>query len=52
MGTGPEEGHKDVQRAGAPLIQRKTEGAELVNPGKGKASVRHRCGLPVPKGSV
>ena len=32
---GPEEGHEDVQRAGAPLLHRKTEGAGLVQLGEG-----------------
>ena len=30
VGEGPEEGHKDDQRAGAPPLQRQTEGAGLV----------------------
>jgi len=29
--------HKDAQRAGAPLLQRKAEGAELVQSGEEKA---------------
>ena len=31
---GPEEGYKDDQRAGTPLLQRKAEGPELVQPTK------------------
>ena len=34
VGVGPEEGHKDDQRAGAPLPQRQPEGAGLVQPEK------------------
>jgi len=34
---GPEEGHKDHQRAEAPLLCRKAEGAELVQPAEGRA---------------
>jgi len=30
LGTGPEEGHYDDQRAGAPLLWRKFEGTGLV----------------------
>jgi len=30
VGVGPEEGHKDGQKAGACLLQRKVEGARIV----------------------
>jgi len=34
LGEGPEEGHKDDQRAGAPLLRRQPEGFGLVQPGE------------------
>ena len=34
LGEGPEEGHKDDQRAGAPLLRRQAEGFGLVQPGE------------------
>ena len=37
VGEGPEEGHKDAQRAAAPPLQRQAEGAGLVQPGEEKA---------------
>jgi len=46
---GPEEGRKDGQRAGAPLLQRQAEGAGLVQPGEEKAVRRPHCSLPVLK---
>jgi len=48
-GEGPEEGHKDDQRAGAPPQQRQRAG--LVQPGETKASGWPNCSLPVTKGS-
>ena len=36
-GEGPEEGHKDTQRAGAPSLGRQAEGAGLIQPGEEKA---------------
>ena len=36
---GPEEGHEDGQRAGAPLLQRKIEGAGLVQRGVGSREI-------------
>lgn len=30
VGVGPEEGHKSSQRAGAPLLSRKAEGAGVI----------------------
>ena len=38
VGKGPEEGHKDDQRAGAPPLQRQAEGAGLVQSGEEKAA--------------
>ena len=38
VGEGPEEGHKDYQRAAAPPLQRQAEGAGLVQPGEEKAA--------------
>ena len=40
VGVGPEEGHKNDQRAGAPLLQRQAEGVGLVWPGEEKAPGR------------
>ena len=37
-GEGPEEGHRDDQGAGAPLLQRQAEGAVLVQPAEEKAA--------------
>ena len=34
LGEGPEEGHKDDQRAGAPLLRRQPDGFGLVQPGE------------------
>ena len=34
VGEGPGEGHKDDQKAGAPLLCRQVEGAELFQPGE------------------
>ena len=44
--TGPEEDYKDYQRAGAHLLQRRTDGAGLVQPGKEKALGRLLLQLP------
>lgn len=38
LGVSPEEGHKDDERVGAPLLQRQVEGAELVQLGEEKAT--------------
>jgi len=40
MLEGPEEGHKDDQRAGAPLLRRMVGGVGLVYLGEGKAPGR------------
>ena len=39
VGEGPQEGHKDDQRAGAPSLQRQAGGAGLVQPGEEKADL-------------
>jgi len=36
VGEGPEEGHKDDQRAGAPPLQRQVEGTGLIQPAEEK----------------
>ena len=46
----PEEGHKDDQRAGVPLLCRQAERVGAVQPGAEKAPRRLYCSLPVPKG--
>ena len=51
FGACPEKGHKDYERAGAPLLQRQNEGASPVHHREGKASRRPHCGLPVLEGS-
>ena len=45
--TGPEEGHKVDQRAGAPPLWGQAERVGGVQPGEGKAPGRPCCGLPV-----
>ena len=47
VGVGPEEGHIDDQRAGAPPLRRQAEGAGLVQPGEEKGPGKPPCGLPV-----
>jgi len=47
-----EKGLKDYQRAGAPLLWRRTEGAGDVQPGEGKAPGRPYSSPPVPKGGL
>ena len=44
--------HKYDQRTGAPLQQRKVEGAGLVQPREEKAMWRPNYGLPMFKGSL
>ena len=44
---GPKKGHEDDQSAEASLLQRKAEGAGLVQPGEGKAPGKPHCSLPV-----
>ena len=45
-------GAEDDQKAGAPLLQRQAEGAELDQSGEEKAPGRPHYGLPVPKRSL
>ena len=49
---GPEEGHKDDQRAGAPLLWRDAEGAAVLQPREEKALERLHHGLVVFKRSL
>jgi len=51
VGVGPEDGHRDDQRAGALLLQRQVEGVGLVQLGEEKTMGRPHCSLPVLKGS-
>ena len=48
VGSGPEEGHKDDQRAGAPPLLGQAERAGVLQPGEEKG-LRRPCGLPLPK---
>ncbi|GAB0203350.1 mitochondrial enolase superfamily member 1 [Grus japonensis] len=48
---GPD-GHKDDQRDGAPLLQRRAERVGVVQPGGEKALGRPHCGLSVLKGGL
>ena len=52
MGVGPEEGHKNHQRAGASLLRGQAERVGVVQPGEEKAAGRPYCGLSVPKGGL
>ena len=47
--AGPEEGHKNDQRAGAHLLRGKAERVGVVQPGEEKAAGRPYCSLPVPE---
>jgi len=49
VGTGPEEGHKNDQRDGTPLLSGKAERAGAVQPGEEKALGRPVCSLSVLK---
>jgi len=49
--VGLEEGHKDDQKSGTPLLQRKVEGAGLVQSIEEKALGRLHFSLPVLEGS-
>jgi len=47
----PEEGHKNGQRAGAPLLRGKAERVGAVQPGEEKAPARPYCSLQYLKGA-
>ena len=49
FGVIPEEGHKDGQRAGAPLLWRQAEGARHVQSGEEKGPGRPHCSLLILK---
>ena len=51
VGAGPEEGHKNYPRAGAPLLQGQTERVEVVQLGGEKAAGTPYSGLLVLKGA-
>lgn len=51
VGAVPEDGCKDDQRAGAALLWKKVEGAELVQLREEEAPGRLHCSLPVLKGA-
>ena len=51
-GAGPEEGHEDDPRAGAPLLQGQAEGVGAVQHGEEKAAVRPYSSLPVTEGGL
>ena len=50
VGAGPEEGHEDDQRAGAPPLQGQAERAGALQPREEKALRRPYSSLPVPEG--
>jgi len=50
VGTGPEDGHEDDQRAGAPPLWGQTEGVGAPKPGGEKALGWLYSSLPVPEG--
>jgi len=52
VGAGPEEGHKDDPRDGAPLLWGKAERVGAVQPGEQKAAGRPYSSLPVPEGGL
>ena len=52
VGMHPEEGHKNDQRDGTPLLQGQDARAGTVQPGTGKAPGRPESGLSVSRGSV
>jgi len=49
IGTGPEEGHKDDQRAGAPPLRGEAERTGALQPGEDKAPGGPYSDLPVPE---
>jgi len=52
VGGGPEEGHKNDLRAGAPKLWGMAERAGLVQPGEEKAAGRPYSSFPVPEGGL
>ncbi|PKU34585.1 rna-directed dna polymerase from mobile element jockey-like [Limosa lapponica baueri] len=52
VGAGPAEGHKNGQRAGAPLLRGQAERVGGDQPGEEKAPGRPYNGLPVPEGGL
>jgi len=52
VGAGPEEGYKNDQRTGTPLLLRKAERIGVVQLGEKKALGRPYCSLPVLKWSL
>lgn len=48
--SGSKGGHKDDQRVGAPLLQKKAEGSMVAQAGEEKVPGRHHCGLSLYKG--
>ena len=52
VGAGPEEGHKNDQRDGTPLLQGKAEGVGAVQPGEEQAVGRPYSGLSVTEGGL
>ena len=50
VGVGPEEGHKNDQRGGIPLLQAQAERVGVVQPGEEKGPERSCCSLSVLKG--
>ena len=51
-GVGPEEGHREDERAGAHLLCRKAAGVGFVHPGEELAPQRPHCALPGLEGSL
>ena len=52
VGAGPEVGHKDDQRAGAPPLRGQAERVGVLQPGEEKAPRRPYSSLPVPEGGL
>jgi len=52
VGAGPEEGHKNDQRYGAPLLWGKAERGGVVQLGEEKAPRRPYSSLSVPEGGL
>ena len=51
VGAGPEEGHKNDQKAGTPLLRGKADRVGVVQPREEKAPGRPLSSLPVPEGT-